>query len=490
MADFNGTPGDDVIVGTQNNDNIYGNEGNDVLRGNTGHDWIRGNDGNDFISGDKGVDIIEAGAGNDSIFAGANDDRTDVIYGDIGNDAAAGGAGADLIIGALGRDTLFGGAGADFLMQSGIPTLANELVELIINDALNGTGIVIDIPSDFTVPEIIELLDTATNGILTNATVVELLVSNINNIIGDLVDDAVFRNNFGLGPIGDDQLTADPADFNIVADIPILADILALVEEDGGVIWGGDGEDIVLGDNGEDTMGGGKDGDVLFSLDGDDNVYGGDGSDVIYGGLGDDHLYGGAGNDWMAGGAGKDVLWNGAGNDTVGGGLGTDILIGGDGNDMLLGTDNDNPGDFDFYIFKESDGHDTIGMVERIFDGDADSKNDTFALTADADFHVWPVGAGAGTNTVDTPDSKNANTDLTVGNHPDTIDLTSFGLSSTDDLTFTLVDLDGDGTNESTKISVDGISGWSVTVVGVADIDAHHWTGIIELEPSNSVVIF
>ncbi|MGE0283268.1 MAG: calcium-binding protein, partial [Rhizobiaceae bacterium] len=233
MADFNGTPGDDVIVGTQNNDNIYGNEGNDVLRGNTGHDWIRGNDGNDFISGDKGVDIIEAGAGNDSIFAGANDDRTDVIYGDIGNDAAAGGAGADLIIGALGRDTLFGGAGADFLMQSGIPTLANELVELIINDALNGTGIVIDIPSDFTVPEIIELLDTATNGILTNATVVELLVSNINNIIGDLVDDAVFRNNFGLGPIGDDQLTADPADFNIVADIPILADILALVEEDG-----------------------------------------------------------------------------------------------------------------------------------------------------------------------------------------------------------------------------------------------------------------
>jgi hypothetical protein len=79
---------------------------------------------------------------------------------------------------------------------------------------------------------------------------------------------------------------------------------------------------------------------------------------------------------------------------------------------------------------------------------------------------------------------------LTQANHPDTIDLTSFGLSSTDDLTFTLVDLDGDKTFESTKISIDGIGGWSVTVVGVADIDAHHWTGIIELEPSNSVVIF
>lgn len=476
MADFNGTPGDDVIVGTQNNDNIYGNEGNDVLRGNSGHDWIRGNDGNDFISGDKGVDIIEGGAGNDSIFAGAGDDRTDVIYGDTGNDAAAGGAGADLIIGALGSDTLFGGVGADFLMQSGIPTLANELVELVINDALAAanTGIVIDIPSDFTVPEIIELLDTATNGILTNATVVELLVTNINIIIGDLVEDAVFRNGPGL-------LTADPADFNIVADIPILADILALVEEDGGVIWGGDGDDIVLGDNGDDTMGGGKDGDVLFSLDGDDHVFGGAGADVIYGGLGDDHLYGGDGNDWIAGGAGKDVIWNGAGNDTVGGGLGTDILIGGDGNDMLLGTDRSTQQpDFDFYIFKASDGNDTIGMVEKDNNGTpGDPTDDFIVLTADFDFNTNAPANGLAPN-AGFPSQANV----------DTIDLTSFGLNSTDDLTFTLVDLDNSGTVESTVISIAGLSGWSVTVVGVANDDPHAWTGVIETNAANSVEIF
>jgi len=498
MANLVGTSGNDIIVGTQNNDDIYGNEGNDVLRGNSGADWIRGNDGDDFMSGDKGVDILEGGEGDDNIFAGADDDRTDVIYGDIGDDAAAGGAGADLIIGALGSDTLFGGTGADMLIQFGIPPLTNEFIELVINDALAAanTGIQVDIPSDLTFPEILELLDTATNGILTNTLVVELIVSNANNIVGDLVDDLVFRNDAGLGP-ANDLLTANPSDFNIIADLPLLEDIASFIEDDGGVIWGGDGEDIALGDNGDDTIGGGKDGDVLIALDGDDVVFGGAGGDVIYGGLGDDHLYGGADNDWIAGGAGKDVIWNGAGNDTVGGGLGTDILIGGEGNDMLLGSDPTSPTpDFDFYIFKASDGHDTIGMVERVFDGDNNPANDFIALTADVDFNPANNGqpvAGGG----DDPNNPGnplpglvANPNFPNQGNVDTIDLTSFGQNSTDDFTYTLVDLDGDKVFESTKISLQGVDGWSVTVVGVADIDPHSWTGVIEVNPDNSVEIF
>lgn len=82
---------------------------------------------------------------------------------------------------------------------------------------------------------------------------------------------------FGLG--GDDLLTAEygvPVEF-----------------------YGGDGNDILIGNAGND---------VLIGENGDDLLYGGAGLDFIEGGQGRDFLIGGTQTDWLSGGAGDDLL--------------------------------------------------------------------------------------------------------------------------------------------------------------------------------------
>ena len=64
---------------------------------------------------------------------------------------------------------------------------------------------------------------------------------------------------------------------------------------------------------------------------------GGDGDDHISSDVGNDVLFGGAGHDTLSGGAGTDVLAGGEGDDILSGGSGNDVLIGGDGNDVIQG---------------------------------------------------------------------------------------------------------------------------------------------------------
>lgn len=66
-------------------------------------------------------------------------------------------------------------------------------------------------------------------------------------------------------------------------------------------------------------------------------LYGGAGNDSIIGGSGGDRVYGGAGNDWLAGGLGNDTLYGEAGNDRIFGGEGRDYLDGGSDADLLRG---------------------------------------------------------------------------------------------------------------------------------------------------------
>src|SRR3954447_290111 len=62
----------------------------------------------------------------------------------------------------------------------------------------------------------------------------------------------------------------------------------------------------------------------------------GDGDDVITGGSGRDTLLGGEGNDRISGGANNDVLDGQDGNDTLFGNAGKDLLVGGDDDDTLV----------------------------------------------------------------------------------------------------------------------------------------------------------
>jgi VCBS repeat-containing protein len=60
---------------------------------------------------------------------------------------------------------------------------------------------------------------------------------------------------------------------------------------------------------------------------GDDIVSGMDGADTLYGGNGSDVLFGGAGSDFLSGDNGTDILVGGAGFDTISGGNGADVFV-------------------------------------------------------------------------------------------------------------------------------------------------------------------
>ena len=62
---------------------------------------------------------------------------------------------------------------------------------------------------------------------------------------------------------------------------------------------GGNGDDYLRGDRGNDRLNGGN---------GDDALYGNIGKDILKGGRGDDVLNGGEGNDTLWGGSGADIF--------------------------------------------------------------------------------------------------------------------------------------------------------------------------------------
>ncbi len=96
----------------------------------------------------------------------------------------------------------------------------------------------------------------------------------------------------------------------------------------GVTLFGGIGNDTLIGSAFDDYMDGG---------DGNDRISGNAGNDLLLGGAGDDVISGGAGDDTISGGAGRDTLSGDGGNDVISGGAGDDLIRGGDGDDTLLG---------------------------------------------------------------------------------------------------------------------------------------------------------
>ena len=103
------------------------------------------------------------------------------------------------------------------------------------------------------------------------------------------------------------------------------------------LIRGGLNNDILVGNDGADTIYGGDGTDLIRGGAGNDFLYGENGSDTVDGGTGNDRLFGGTGNDFLNGDEGNDTLFGGLGNDRLFGGTGNDKLFGDAGNDTLIG---------------------------------------------------------------------------------------------------------------------------------------------------------
>jgi len=98
----------------------------------------------------------------------------------------------------------------------------------------------------------------------------------------------------------------------------------------------------------------------LYGGEGDDQLVGYNRSDSIYGGSGADNLYGYGGNDYLDGGKGSDYL---------GGFYGNDVLVGGDGRDAFFFETRLNRKENVDRILDFSPGEDRMRLSKDIFDG-------------------------------------------------------------------------------------------------------------------------
>jgi Ca2+-binding RTX toxin-like protein len=209
--DDEGSSSDDL-----ENDVIQGGSGDNQLSGGGGEDILLGNRGDDQLFGGDGSDILDGGADDDTL-AGGND--TDLLIGNSGNDLLQGQGDSDLLIGGAGDDTLEGGAGDDLL-------IASSGEDLLFGG--NGDDVLwgVEPVEGFSTAEILDLDALAFEENLQAAYGSDLSVEAIDRIVDGI----------------------NSADADTAADS----------------LFGGAGEDILLGDNG-DTLSGG-DGDDAFGI--------------------------------------------------------------------------------------------------------------------------------------------------------------------------------------------------------------------------------
>ncbi|MDZ7904472.1 MAG: calcium-binding protein [Cypionkella sp.] len=207
------TPTNLVKDGTSSDDGLTGASNDDFLLGGAGDDKLEGGKSNDLLLGEKGADELFGGIGYDTLLGG---NGNDTIFGLTGKDFIIGGGGEDEINGGRGDDTISGSSGADKL-EGGAG-----------NDVISG----IDMGENLD-PLAVNLLADEDDA----ETAAEALASNV-------------RSTFG----------ADAADDNAGRLTEALTSGNSNTDDD--ALFGGRGDDTILGDL-SDTMTGGEGEDDL-----------------------------------------------------------------------------------------------------------------------------------------------------------------------------------------------------------------------------------
>ncbi|MEH2613050.1 calcium-binding protein [Bradyrhizobium sp. AZCC 1693] len=277
---INASGGDDTIIAGNGLSSLIqltvdGGEGNDTIVGGDGADKLLGGDGNDSITGGRGSDTALLGNGDDTFIWNPGD----------------------------GSDTVEGQAGADTLVFNG-----SNIAEQITVSA-NGSrarlsrdigGVVMDM--------------NGTETFNVNALGGSDLIT-----VNDLSGTDVSQVNIDLSQSGNPDGAAD----TIVINATNGDDVISISNEDGVVTISGLASEVrITNFDANDTI-------VINGLGGDDVIEasglsgmklianGGDGDDILIGSPGNDTLSGGAGDDVLLGGGGLDVLDGGTGSNTV-----------------------------------------------------------------------------------------------------------------------------------------------------------------------------
>lgn len=396
-----GDAGTDRVFGNAGDDQLYGGADADLIEGNDGADWATGGadgdllyggtrlpgrpDGADTLSGDAGIDRLigdngsatlpavphdldgltpSAGAG-DTIHGGTDDDTA---FGGLGNDAVNGGDDADHLEGNNGVDTVHGDAGEDAVVGGSFELSAPGTGRSDDGDILFG-----DSGAD---------LLAGDNAVLT--VVADPAASTpVTRERGFALNHSVLLLDLGLSPAagvsGSDLMSGGTGQDVLYAQ---AGTDRARGDGDDDYVEGGQGVDWVEGDAGSDDLVGGSStvlaGDSGQSgepgqLDGPDALFGGPGDDVVLGDNGvllrpaagqtpsrvtlrlsasgataiaarivQEHdltaaVDGRHGDDRISGGSGVDLLWGQDGGDYLSGGGQADYLEGNGAADVLRG---------------------------------------------------------------------------------------------------------------------------------------------------------
>src|SRR3954470_7296296 len=385
MATFNGTEGNDTLIGGADGDLINGNGGNDFLQGGGGADTVLGGAGNDTLGGNDGADWLRGGVGNDTVAGGSGQDQ--FAFADFGatnadllTDFDAGWDNIQLEqtvftnIGAFGRfsagDVRFysaagatGGHDADdrivynsttgqlYYDADGNGAGAAQLIATIQNhSALQATDICVNHDATVTPSPTPSPTPTpsAINGTSGNDTITGTAgPDTINGLGGDDSIRGIEGADSMSGGDGNDTLDGDNGRFGST-DVDVetmdggLGNDLFIVDNPSDVLVDGGGTDTVQALNISWTLAPGlenlqiRDGEAETRRDGigndQDNVLDGSGgwhvlldgrggNDTILGSVQEDTLLGGDGNDFIDSGQAFDRVDGGAGDDTLSGGF-------------------------------------------------------------------------------------------------------------------------------------------------------------------------
>ena len=389
-----GDRGDDMLFGGDDDDLLEGGIGDDILMGQAGDDVLEGDAGNDILEGGMGADDLDGGsnttAGDTAAYTMSDEgvtinlahaqDASPLTPGPSGGDAAGdtlkgienlrgsddddkltgdpeanklyGNMGDDMLMGAEGNDMLRGGKGDDELDGGdGNDTIQGDKGDDVLTGGDgNDTFVLMEGDGDDTIEDFESGEDTIRFGPATQ----KLTASDIRDIL-DTEDES--RDGF----------TYEWEDVSVTVDRPLTASDFGTKApstslDNGDNNWpdGDDSDGEPYFDTSTAALEAAKDrvvdGDnVIHGLAGDDTIMGGDGDDTLYGNTGDDELMGEDGDDTLSGGPGADILMGGDDDDMLKGGAGDDTLVGGRHDDELSGG----PG-VDVFKFGERDGRDNI----------------------------------------------------------------------------------------------------------------------------------
>lgn len=291
---------------------IDAGDGDDIVRMSAGplDSTIDGGPGNDTLYGSTGTDSLIGRDGNDVLHGNGD---SDWLVGGEGDDGLDGGPGDDRLIGDGGDDRMTGGVGNDVLFGGPGDDWSFAAASPDGADVFFG--------------------DEGTDAVRYGERNADVRVS-----LDGVADDGAPREGDNAKP-------------------------------DVEWIYGGEGDDTLIGNASANTLLGGGGRDDLRGGDGDDGLVGGMGDDVISGGAGDDVFQADRYPTWLDVIDGADVFTGGAGMDTVdyrfrhrgvsvtltdggpddgargeGDNIGADVenVFGGEADDVLVGNSGDN----------------------------------------------------------------------------------------------------------------------------------------------------